>query len=52
MLETWLRWPAIDDTIEGRILTGFHFRTPDVQGAWLGKRAAIWAASHFFKPAH
>jgi hypothetical protein len=41
---------VIDDTIEGRIYTGFHFRTPDVQGAWLGMRAANWAASHYFKP--
>lgn len=43
---------VIQDTIDGRILTGFHFRTPDVQGAWLGKRAANWTASHFFKPAN
>lgn len=43
---------VIDDTINGRILTGFHFRTPDVQGAWIGKRAANWTVSHFFKPAH
>ncbi len=43
---------VIQDTIDGRILTGFHFRTPDVQGAWLGKRAANWTASHFFQPAH
>jgi hypothetical protein len=43
---------VIDDTIDGRIYTGFHFRTPDVQGAWLGMRAANWAASHYFKPAN
>ncbi|HET9520241.1 MAG TPA: vanadium-dependent haloperoxidase [Candidatus Limnocylindrales bacterium] len=41
---------VIDDTIDGRIYTGFHFRTGDVQGAWLGKRVAHWAASHYFKP--
>jgi hypothetical protein len=41
---------VLDDTIDGRIYTGFHFRTPDVQGAWLGKRAANWAVSHYFKP--
>ena len=41
---------VIKDTIEGRIYTGFHFRTPDVQGAWLGARAANWAASHYFQP--
>ncbi|HSL33453.1 MAG TPA: vanadium-dependent haloperoxidase [Candidatus Limnocylindrales bacterium] len=43
---------VIKDTIDGRIYTGFHFRTPDVQGAWLGMRAANWAASHYFKPAN
>ena len=43
---------VIQDTIDGRIYTGFHFRTPDVQGAWIGKRAANWTASHFFQPAH
>lgn len=42
---------VVQDTIDGRIYTGFHFRTPDVQGAWLGKRAANWVASHFFQPA-
>jgi hypothetical protein len=41
---------VIRDTIEGRILTGFHFRTPDVQGAWIGKKAAQWLDKHFFAP--
>ena len=36
------------DTIEGRILTGFHFRTADVQGAWIGKKAAQWLDKHYF----
>ena len=31
---------VIDDTIDGRILTGFHFRFADVQGAWIGKKVA------------
>jgi hypothetical protein len=41
---------VIDDTINGRILNGFHFRTPDVQGAWIGKKAAQWLAKHYFEP--
>lgn len=43
---------VIDDTIDGRIYTGFHFRTGDVQGAWIGKRVANWGASHYFNPVH
>ena len=38
------------DTIEGRILTGFHFRTADVDGAWIGKKAAQWLDKHYFAP--
>jgi hypothetical protein len=41
---------VIDDTINGRILNGFHFRTPDVQGAWIGKKAAQWIDKHYFAP--
>ena len=41
---------VIDDTINGRILNGFHFRTADVQGAWIGKKAAQWLDKHFFAP--
>jgi hypothetical protein len=41
---------VIRDTIEGRILTGFHFRTADVQGAWIGKKAAQWLDKHYFAP--
>jgi hypothetical protein len=41
---------VIDDTIEGRILNGFHFRSTDVQGAWLGKKAAQWLDKHYFGP--
>ena len=39
---------VIRDTIDGRILTGFHFRTPDVQGAWIGKKVAQWVDRHYF----
>lgn len=41
---------VIDDTIDGRIYTGFHFRTGDVQGAWIGKKAAQWIDKHYFAP--
>jgi hypothetical protein len=41
----------VRDAIEGRILTGFHFRHADVQGAWIGKKAAQWVAKHEFGPA-
>jgi hypothetical protein len=41
---------VIRDTINGRILNGFHFRTPDVQGAWIGKKAAQWLDKHYFAP--
>ena len=41
---------VIDDTIDGRIMNGFHFRSTDVQGAWLGKKAAQWLDKHFFGP--
>jgi len=41
---------VIDDAIEGRILIGFHFRSADVQGAWLGKKAAQWVDKHYFGP--
>jgi hypothetical protein len=41
---------VIKDTIEGRILNGFHFRTADVHGAWIGKKAAQWIDKHYFEP--
>jgi hypothetical protein len=43
---------VLKDTIDARIWLGLHYRTPDVQGAGLGKRAANWTASHFFKRVH
>jgi hypothetical protein len=39
---------VIRDTIDGRILNGFHFRTADEHGAWIGKKAAQWADRHYF----
>jgi hypothetical protein len=41
---------VLRDTIDARIWLGIHFRTPDVQGAWLGKRVANWVAKHYFEP--
>ena len=41
---------VVRDTIDGRILNGFHFRTADVHGAWLGKKAAQWVDKHYFEP--
>ncbi len=40
----------IKDAIEGRILIGFHFRSADEQGAWLGKKVAQWVDKHYFAP--
>jgi len=40
---------VIDDTINGRILNGFHFRTADVHGAWIGKKVAQWINRHYFE---
>jgi hypothetical protein len=42
---------VIDDAIDGRVLIGLHFRSADVQGAWLGKKVAQWVARHEFGPA-
>ena len=41
---------VVKDTIEGRILNGYHFRTADVHGAWIGKKAAQWIDRHYFEP--
>lgn len=41
---------VIRDTIDGRILTGFHFRTADVHGAWIGKKVSQWIDKHYFEP--
>ena len=38
------------DGIEGRILIGYHFRSADEQGAWLGKKVAQWVDKHYFGP--
>jgi hypothetical protein len=42
---------VIRDAIEGRMLNGLHFRSADVQGAWLGKKVAQYLAKHYFESA-
>lgn len=41
---------VIKDTIEARVCLGIHFRTPDVQGAVLGKKVAHWLDQHYLRP--
>jgi hypothetical protein len=41
---------VIKDGIEGRILIGYHYRSSDEQGAWLGKKVAQWVDKHYFEP--
>lgn len=41
---------VVKDTIDARIYLGIHFRTPDVQGAVMGKRVSQWLARHYFQP--
>ena len=41
---------VVKETIEGRIFNGYHFRTADVHGAWIGKKAAQWINKHYFEP--
>jgi hypothetical protein len=45
------RWSdVLDDTIDSRIYIGLHFRSADVAGAWLGRKAAEWVAKHELEP--
>jgi hypothetical protein len=39
----------VNDTINARIYLGIHFRTPDVQGAKLGRQTAAYVADHLFE---
>ena len=39
---------VIPDMIEARILLGIHFRSADVNGAWLGQRVAQFVDANFF----
>ena len=41
---------VVRDTIDARIWLGIHSRTPDEQGAWLGKKVGQWVGQRFFEP--
>jgi hypothetical protein len=41
---------VVKDVINARIYLGIHFRTPDVQGAVLGKKVAFYQAKHILQP--
>lgn len=41
---------VVIDAIDVRVYHGVHFRTPDVQGAQLGKDVAEWQAQRYFRP--
>lgn len=51
VVRTYTRFTdVVDDTIDARVYQGLHFRDADVQGAWIGERAARWLDRHFFQP--
>jgi hypothetical protein len=41
---------VVDDTIDARMFLGIHFRTPDEQGAGIGRDVAHWLDKNFFQP--
>jgi hypothetical protein len=41
---------VVKDVIDARIYLGIHFRTPDVQGAVLGKKVAFYLNKNFLQP--
>ena len=41
---------VVDDTIDARVWLGIHFRSPDEQGARLGKKVARWLDKHYLEP--
>jgi hypothetical protein len=40
---------VINDSIDGRVLVGLHFRRADKQGAWLGQKVAKFLSNHYFE---
>lgn len=40
---------VVKDTIDSRMYLGIHFRTPDVQGAVIGKKVAAWLDKHYLQ---
>jgi hypothetical protein len=48
---TYHRFTAVvKDTINARLWNGYHFRTPDAQGAILGQNVARWVFRNYFRP--
>jgi hypothetical protein len=41
---------VVEDTIDGRIYQGIHFRSGDEDGAWLGRKVARWINEHYLQP--
>jgi hypothetical protein len=41
---------VVKDVIDARVYLGIHFRTPDVQGAVLGKKVAFYLKKNFLQP--
>jgi hypothetical protein len=41
---------VVKDVIDARVYLGLHFRTPDVQGAVLGKKVAFYQAKNILQP--
>jgi hypothetical protein len=41
---------AIKEIIDARVWAGIHFRTPDVQGAALGRTVAEFLDKNYFQP--
>jgi hypothetical protein len=41
---------ALNEIIDARMWSGIHFRTPDTQGAVLGKKVAHHLEKHYFQP--
>ena len=40
----------VNEIIDARIYSGFHYRTSGVHGTVIGKKVAHWVSSHFFRP--
>ena len=43
---------VLRELVRARVWAGLHFRTADIQGKWLGVKAARFAASHFSRVSH
>ncbi len=41
---------VVNDTVDARVYLGIHFRTPDKQGAGIGRDVAHWLHKNYFRP--